>query len=510
MSRTTRIKHLIFFAGVIAIAVFVLYAPAHNTLDKVQSHSYTRMYFVPHSLKDMGKDRSEIQEPAIAVPILMYHGIRVKGELGTNTSRDTFIAHMEMLKREGYETITVHEYDLFREGKFTLPNKPIIITFDDGRRDSYYPVDQVLKKLGFKTTMFVATIKANEHDPFYLSWKELRKAQASGRWEIEAHGRHSHDVVPIDDDGTLGRYLTSRIFDEETGVLESIDDYKERAKEDYENGILDLIVHLGVDPRYYAIPLNDYGNVQNSNYDGALDYNKELTQQYFRLAFVEAAEENLEVLETFYNYKDTNPYKLKRLEAKNMSAEQLLDALKKYEPKDAELNFPNTGDVDEFLKNTQLLYGELNAEESGVVLRTSSSSNAARVLFGDRGWANYQITANMWPYDTREMILILYYTDEDNLILLDWEEGSISIIERVEGNERRVLLLSPLEHTSDNVSITAEVHNGLLTVEVDGGVVLEGYKTDLPRGAAGFGVWDPEGGQAAISSFEIKSLSTTQ
>ncbi|MEK7176276.1 MAG: hypothetical protein AAB704_00430, partial [Patescibacteria group bacterium] len=179
---------------------------------------------------------------------------------------------------------------------------------------------------------FVATTKANIQEMFYLSWDELAKIKATGRWEIEAHGRRSHDDIQIDETGTLDTYLTSRFYIPGQG-LESITGYKKRVAEDYINGIMDLKEHLDIDARYFAIPLNDYGDHEISNYEHAYEFNQALTRQVFKLAFIQAQQRDGLALESFYNDRHSNPYKLKRLEVKNMSPENLLKALDHFSQK---------------------------------------------------------------------------------------------------------------------------------------------------------------------------------
>ena len=167
---------------------------------------------------------------------------------------------------------------------------------------------------------------------FYLSWDELAKVQTTNRWEIEAHGQRSHDDIQIDEKGTLGTYLMSRVYTPGEG-LESIEKYKKRVEEDYANGITDLKKHLGIDTSYFAVPLNDYGDHEVSNYEDAYIFNEELTRRFFKLAFIQAQQQDDAVLESFYNYHDSNPYGLKRLEVKNMSPENLLKALDHFSQK---------------------------------------------------------------------------------------------------------------------------------------------------------------------------------
>jgi hypothetical protein len=317
----------------VALVIFLLF-PYRESIIKILgiSKDETNLtsvldYKLPRNLAKIEKLNSP---PALSVPILMYHGVVVVGgDIGTNTTRKNFISQMEMLKKEGFETISVSDFNSFLKGEFVLPSRPVIITFDDGRKDSYYTVDKVLEKLGFKATIFIASIKANQNDPFYLSWKELETLRDSGRWEIEAHGRNSHEEVIVDKDGTTGRFYTSRIFSSQ-GQLESLSDYKKRVENDYIFGINDIKDNLKITPKYFAIPLSDFGSHDDSNYPEALEFNRGLTKKYFELAFTQA-----NPIDSFYNFKDSNRYELKRLEVKNISAKELLKELQKVSQKES-------------------------------------------------------------------------------------------------------------------------------------------------------------------------------
>lgn len=485
----------------IAFAVSALYNPANRLYDTIHSHSYSYLYL------PFGKIESTATayEPAVAVPVLMYHGVRVVGELGANTTRENFIDQMEMLKREGYETITVKEYDLFREGEFTLPPKPILLTFDDGRKDSYYTVDEVLRKLGFKATMFSATIKPNTDDPFYLGWNELRKLKDTGRWEIEAHGQHSHDKVQIDADGTIGRYLSSRIYDPETG-LESIADFEDRVEMDYIDGIKDLYVNLGIDPRYYAVPLNDYGD-QVSNYDDGVKFNKYLTKHYFKLAFVQSLVEDNIAKDTFYNYADTDPYNLKRLEVKNMTADELLTALKKYEPSWPSIAYPEYTKKDDLLNNTFVPYGRIDSSGSDVAILAGTSSRAARAIIGDRGWQDYEVQAKVDRNGAHEVWMILYYQDEENMVLIDIDYEAVTVTELIDNEERLIAHVAlPAQEKPEELDVLASIQDGLLSINVDGVTVAENEAVKSHRGAPAIGFWDPEADGIKLSNLFVLSL----
>lgn len=77
------------------------------------------------------------QKESNHIPVLMYHHLE-EGVNNTGTiDPDRFQDHMKSIQEAGYETIT--DYDLLahlEEGK-ALPEKPILITFDDGYKSNY-------------------------------------------------------------------------------------------------------------------------------------------------------------------------------------------------------------------------------------------------------------------------------------------------------------------------------------------------------------------------------------
>ena len=73
-----------------------------------------------------------------------------------------------------------------------LPKRPILITFDDGRLDSYRGADKILAEHGFRATMFAIAGYVEEDSPFYLNWDELRRMAKSRRWDVQEHAGIGH------------------------------------------------------------------------------------------------------------------------------------------------------------------------------------------------------------------------------------------------------------------------------------------------------------------------------
>jgi peptidoglycan/xylan/chitin deacetylase (PgdA/CDA1 family) len=136
---------------------------------------------------------------SVNVPILMYHYISIPPSLndrirvGLSVPPDTFDAEMKMLSDNGYHTISLFDlYGHLATGK-SLPDKPIVITFDDGYIDNYQNAFPVLKKYGFVATFFVLTAPPDKGDPAYMSWNMLKDMSDAGM-DIQIHARDHVDL----------------------------------------------------------------------------------------------------------------------------------------------------------------------------------------------------------------------------------------------------------------------------------------------------------------------------
>ena len=99
--------------------------------------------------------------------------------------------HMVDLQREGYTTITLLDYLRAKKGKQELPEKPIILTFDDGYEDNYTQMLPLLEARGMRAVVFVVTNDIGLPD--YLTWDELRDMSRRG---IEI-GSHTANHQPL-------------------------------------------------------------------------------------------------------------------------------------------------------------------------------------------------------------------------------------------------------------------------------------------------------------------------
>jgi peptidoglycan/xylan/chitin deacetylase (PgdA/CDA1 family) len=126
------------------------------------------------------------------VPILMYHHI---GDLppdadalrqSLTVSQERFNEQMKFLAEQGYTTIHLAELVNHLQTGAPLPDKPIVLTFDDGYDDNYFNVFPTLKDFGFKGTFFIIGAPTDYGSPGYMRWEQILEMYENGM-EIGAH-----------------------------------------------------------------------------------------------------------------------------------------------------------------------------------------------------------------------------------------------------------------------------------------------------------------------------------
>ncbi len=117
--------------------------------------------------------------PPSGIPVLNYHQINDVDENMLTVSTAEFETQMAWLEENGYHSITTAELMDALEGKRPLPERPVLITFDDGYIDNYTCAFPILKKHNMKAIIFLISEYVSVY-PNYLTWEQLQEMQASG------------------------------------------------------------------------------------------------------------------------------------------------------------------------------------------------------------------------------------------------------------------------------------------------------------------------------------------
>jgi hypothetical protein len=222
------------------------------------------------------------------VPVLVYHGIDLvpRPSEPYSITRAEFARQMGMLARDGFHAISIAQYARFAGGDVTgLPDRPILITFDDGLLDSYEGADALLARYGMRATMFVITANADAAKPGYLSWPQLRAMAAGGRWDLQEHAHAGHVRIPTGPGGRTGPYYANLIY--RNGARERFSVFKRRVSSDILAGRRRMALQIpGFEPLAFAVPYSDYGQ-HRTNYAPIPAWESGWLQHMFRVFFVQ-------------------------------------------------------------------------------------------------------------------------------------------------------------------------------------------------------------------------------
>ncbi len=187
--------------------------------------------FIPAAIKPKRVRQKEERK----LPVLLYHCIGDKADNDYWLSASEFDAQMKQLKEMGYQSITSRNLEdyLFDQGR--LPDKAVMITFDDACANLYTHAWPILKKYGFVADIYIFTgairhtgadrasivqhVNGKDTRLEYLIWPEIKEMIGEGL-VIGAHSKTHADMATLTPDELKYEILASklRIF-AETGVV---------------------------------------------------------------------------------------------------------------------------------------------------------------------------------------------------------------------------------------------------------------------------------------------------
>ncbi|MBC8536575.1 polysaccharide deacetylase family protein [Feifania hominis] len=198
---------------------------------------------------------AQVHADGIELPIIMYHHFSEnKSRLGDYVlSVDKFESDLKYIRDNGFTTVTVADLIAYVYDGVPLPEKPIMLTFDDGYESNYVYAYPLLKEYGMKGVLSVIGLYADkytdepDHNVNYAhcTWDQLAEMERSGVMEIQSHSynMHSHDK---------GRTGTLRCQGE------SVAQYIEAFRADAELFESRSEQMLGHKPTAYTYPFGDF------------------------------------------------------------------------------------------------------------------------------------------------------------------------------------------------------------------------------------------------------------
>ena len=211
--------------------------------------------------------------------VLAYHSVvdesaaeNQKQYFPQTISAQTLIKHFNWLKENGYNVISWQQVIDAENGKGTLPDNAVLLSFDDGYETMYNVVFPLLKAYNYPAVFAPVTgwldTPADQKIAYadkmldrsvFATWAQVKEMEQSGLVEVASHTHNLHNGINAN---PSGGQLPSVIAPEyKNGKYETEDAYKNRLKSDFSRTVQTLINHIGKKPRVMVWPYGQFNDV---------------------------------------------------------------------------------------------------------------------------------------------------------------------------------------------------------------------------------------------------------
>ena len=141
--------------------------------------------------------------------VLCYHAVPVQPAPDDNysISQKRFVEQMEYLRTHGYNPVSFKDIIEAREGKQPLPEKPVLLTFDDGYVSYYDFVVPILETLGYPSVLSIignfAAYSSEEMPEAFMTWDQIREVNSKKLVDVVSHSYDLHKAVQYTPQGNV-------------------------------------------------------------------------------------------------------------------------------------------------------------------------------------------------------------------------------------------------------------------------------------------------------------------
>lgn len=161
----------------------------------------------PDSGEAIARFQSAQLDYEVNVPILMYHHLAETGDNDCVISVEGFRRQMELIKENGYHPVPLQALTAYVEQGTPLPERPVVITFDDGYYSNYEYAYPILQEYGFPAAIFaigssVGHMRYYKDTSFdmtaHFGIDEMAEMCAGGLIEVQSHTFDMHQWPPFE------------------------------------------------------------------------------------------------------------------------------------------------------------------------------------------------------------------------------------------------------------------------------------------------------------------------
>lgn len=209
-------------------------------------------------------------EPGV-LHVLAYHDVR--DDVSASVDADQYaistanlVSHFQWLREHDYVPVSIEQVVAARAGGAALPDRAVMLTFDDGLKSVYTHVLPLLRLFDYPAVAALVTSWI-DNDPGvaqggrlltrddFLSWSEVQTLAASGLVEIASHTHDFHRGIPGNPQGNLLPAGVTRNYTD--GTYENALEYRTRIEQDLAASARLIATYTGRTPRVVAWPYGE-------------------------------------------------------------------------------------------------------------------------------------------------------------------------------------------------------------------------------------------------------------
>lgn len=166
-----------------------------NEDEKItQSENQNIEVQLKEDIKSNKFDGLPLKDNSVGVPVLYYHSIQKSGENELMMDPKLFRSHLQWLKDNGYTSLTMEEFYNYIKYNTQVPEKSVVITFDDGYIDNYTNAMPIINEFDFDTTIFMVSDFVG--NPNFLTESQLKELEKN-KINIESHTANHLELAKL-------------------------------------------------------------------------------------------------------------------------------------------------------------------------------------------------------------------------------------------------------------------------------------------------------------------------
>jgi peptidoglycan/xylan/chitin deacetylase (PgdA/CDA1 family) len=178
--------------GVILL-MLVLLVGQERLVKPLQAVSYA---WTEEQEESLLPSRASHQAQEFKLPVLAYHAVCNRKVSANCVKTEQFRDQMLHLVQAGYKTVSFEDLFRWEMGIRPMPEKPVIVTLDDGYANNFTNAFPILRQLNLKATVFLVSDWVGKKG--FLTWEQVRYM---GQYGIEfgAHTMTHPNLTKVDE-----------------------------------------------------------------------------------------------------------------------------------------------------------------------------------------------------------------------------------------------------------------------------------------------------------------------